>query len=70
MNQLIIFGSLPNLVAKQLTLELANQIFLLLDGSLHRTIQIYQAFIQVIMSVGVNPFLSRTATTLMRRRKT
>lgn len=68
--QLIVFGSLPNLVAKQLTLELASQNIIVsgwLPSSNYTDLpNIYPGN----YVVGVNPFLSRTATTLMRRRKT
>lgn len=66
---LIVFGSLPNLVAKQLTLELANQNISIagwLPSSNYKDLPIIYPDDYV---VGVNPFLSRTATTLMRRRK-
>nr|WKT08714.1 ChlN subunit of protochlorophyllide reductase [Streptofilum sp. ZNP2-VF4pt] len=66
---LVLFGSLPATVASQLTLELKRQ-------SIHVTgwlpAQRY-ADLPVLTEgtyvCGVNPFLSRTATTLMRRRR-
>lgn len=67
---LIVFGSLPNTVAKQLTLELANQEISVsgwLPSSNYTDLPSIDPGNYV---VGVNPFLSRTATTLMRRRKT
>lgn len=67
---LIVFGSLPNLVAKQLTLELASQ-GVSVSGWLPSSNYTDLPSIDVgNYVVGVNPFLSRTATTLMRRRKT
>nr|YP_009541657.1 photochlorophyllide reductase [Synarthrophyton chejuense]AYR05666.1 photochlorophyllide reductase [Synarthrophyton chejuense] len=67
---LIIFGSLPNSVAKQLTLDLESQgihVTGWLPSSNYIDLPIINSGNYV---VGVNPFLSRTATTLMRRRKT
>nr|YP_007878161.1 photochlorophyllide reductase subunit N [Calliarthron tuberculosum]AGA63772.1 photochlorophyllide reductase subunit N [Calliarthron tuberculosum] len=66
---LIIFGSLPNFVNKQLTLELANQ-GITVSGWLPSSNYIDLPNIcPGDYVVGINPFLSRTATTLMRRRK-
>lgn len=66
---LVLFGSLPSNVASQLTLELKKQ-------SIHVAgwlpAQRYTELPSVgdgVYVCGVNPFLSRTATTLMRRRK-
>jgi light-independent protochlorophyllide reductase subunit N len=54
---LILFGSVPDSVANQLTLELKRYTELpIIDEGYY--------------VCGVNPYLSRTATTLMRRRKT
>lgn len=68
-NAVVIFGSLPNMVTRQLTLELENQ-GIFVSGWLPSS---NYADLPNISSgdyvVGVNPFLSRTATTLMRRRK-
>lgn len=66
---LVLFGSLPSSVASQLTLELKKQ-SILVSGWLPA--QRYSELPSVGKDVyvcGVNPFLSRTATTLMRRRK-
>mmetsp|Transcript_43736 Transcript_43736/g.171131 ORF Transcript_43736/g.171131 Transcript_43736/m.171131 type:complete len:420 (+) Transcript_43736:915-2174(+) len=66
---LIIFGSLPESTANQLTIELEKQ-GIQVNGWLPS-----QKYIDLpeipenAYVVGVNPFLSRTATTLMRRRK-
>lgn len=67
---LIIFGSLPNIVAEQLTLELEKQ-GVTVSGWLPSSNYADLPYIEDgSFVVGVNPFLSRTATTLMRRRKT
>lgn len=68
-NAVVIFGSLPNMVTRQLTLELENQ-GISVSGWLPSSN--YTALPNISSGdyvVGVNPFLSRTATTLMRRRK-
>ena len=66
---LIIFGSLPNAVSSQLTQELKSQgipVSGWLPAENYKTLPPISPGDYVI---GVNPFLSRTATTLMRRRK-
>nr|YP_009294121.1 photochlorophyllide reductase [Hildenbrandia rubra]AOM67363.1 photochlorophyllide reductase [Hildenbrandia rubra] len=66
---LVIFGSLPNTVASQLTFELEKQGIHVrgwLPSSSYSELPLIQEGDYV---VGINPFLSRTATTLMRRRK-
>nr|YP_010336296.1 protochlorophyllide reductase ChlN subunit [Goniotrichopsis reniformis]UNJ14702.1 protochlorophyllide reductase ChlN subunit [Goniotrichopsis reniformis] len=66
---LIIFGSLPESTCNQLTLELEHQ-GIKVSGWLPS--QKYTQLPDIpegAYVVGVNPFLSRTATTLMRRRK-
>lgn len=66
---LIIFGSLPESTANQLTLELAQQ-GIEVSGWLPS--QKYTELPNIpegAYVIGLNPFLSRTATTLMRRRK-
>nr|YP_009258539.1 ChlN subunit of protochlorophyllide reductase [Netrium digitus]ANI25471.1 ChlN subunit of protochlorophyllide reductase [Netrium digitus] len=66
---LVLFGSLPSSVASQLTLELNKQS---IDVSGWLPSQRYTELPEVgneVYVCGVNPFLSRTATTLMRRRK-
>nr|YP_010471016.1 photochlorophyllide reductase subunit N [Synarthrophyton patena]UVF62845.1 photochlorophyllide reductase subunit N [Synarthrophyton patena] len=66
---LIVFGSLPNLVAKQLSLELASH-GISISGWLPSSNYIDLPNINPgNYVIGINPFLSRTATTLMRRRK-
>jgi light-independent protochlorophyllide reductase subunit N len=67
---LIIFGSLPESSTQQLTLELSKYNITVsgwLPSAKYTELPIIQEGYYVI---GVNPFLSRTATTLMRRRKT
>jgi light-independent protochlorophyllide reductase subunit N len=66
---LVLFGSVPNTVANQLTLELEKQ-GIQIDGWLpsQRYTELPR-FNEDVFVCGINPFLSRTATTLMRRRK-
>lgn len=67
--KLVLFGSLPNTVATQLKLELNRQGIELsgwLPSTRYSDLPILDSNTYVC---GVNPFLSRTATTLMRRRK-
>jgi len=66
---LVLFGSLPNAVAQQLTKELENQ-GVTVSGWLPESC--YEELPKLgpgVFVCGVHPFLSRTATTLMRRRK-
>jgi len=68
-SSLVLFGSLSNTVADQLTLELKNQGIKVsgwLPESRYEELPELGAGVYVC---GVNPFLSRTAITLMRRRK-
>ncbi|ASN78662.1 photochlorophyllide reductase subunit N (chloroplast) [Porphyra umbilicalis] len=67
---LVLFGSLPDPVVTQLTLELKKQGIIVsgwLPSKRYTELPVIQEGYYV---AGVNPFLSRTATTLMRRRKT
>ena len=66
---LVLFGSLPSTVATQLTIELRNQ-GIAVSGWLpsQRYVDL-PALGEGVYVCGVNPFLSRTATTLMRRRR-
>jgi light-independent protochlorophyllide reductase subunit N len=66
---LVLFGSLTSTVANQLSLELKNQ-GIEVSGWLpaQRYLDLPPLGEEVYVC-GVNPFLSRTATTLMRRRK-
>ena len=68
-NGIIIFGSLPNAVARQLTLELENQEISVVGWLPSANYTKLPSISPGNYVVGVNPFLSRTATTLMRRRK-
>ncbi|KAH9530475.1 hypothetical protein CY35_20G004000 [Sphagnum magellanicum] len=66
---LVLFGSLPSTVASQLSLELKRQ-SIQVSGRLPA--QRYTNLPSLgdgVYVCGVNPFLSRTATTLMRHRK-
>lgn len=67
---LVLFGSLPDPVVTQLTMELKKQGISVagwLPSKRYTELPVVQEGYYV---AGVNPFLSRTATTLMRRRKT
>nr|YP_010925715.1 light-independent protochlorophyllide reductase subunit N [Neoporphyra seriata]WKD83947.1 light-independent protochlorophyllide reductase subunit N [Neoporphyra seriata] len=67
---LVLFGSLPDPVVTQLTMELKRQgihVSGWLPSKRYTELPVIQEGYYV---AGVNPFLSRTATTLMRRRKT
>ena len=67
---LILFGSVPDSVANQLALELKTQGIKVsgwLPSKRYTELPIINEGYYVC---GVNPYLSRTATTLMRRRKT
>ncbi len=66
---LVLFGSLPDPVVTQLTLELKKQGIKVsgwLPAKRYSELPVLEEGYYV---TGVNPFLSRTATTLMRRRK-
>jgi light-independent protochlorophyllide reductase subunit N len=68
-NSLVLFGSLPTNVATQLNLELEKcgiQVAGWLPSQRYVDLPILNENVYVC---GINPFLSRTATTLMRRRK-
>jgi len=67
--RLVLFGSIPNTVATHLTLELKRHN---IDVAGWLPAQRYTELPELgedIYVCGVNPFLSRTATALMRRRK-
>jgi light-independent protochlorophyllide reductase subunit N len=67
--KLVLFGSVPNTVATQLKLELNRQgieISGWLPSSRYSELPVLDENTYVC---GIHPFLSRTATTLMRRRK-
>ena len=66
---LILFGSVSELVANQLTLELKHcgiKVFGWLPSQQYSQLPIIN---EGFFVCGVNPYLSRTATTLMRRKK-
>lgn len=66
---LVLFGSLPSPVTNQLTLELKKQgihISGWLPSQRYLDLPVLNEEVYVC---GINPFLSRTATTLMRRKK-
>jgi len=67
--KLVLFGSIPNTVATQLKLELNRQ-GIEIEGWLPSTRYSDLPILDKETYVcGIHPFLSRTATTLMRRRK-
>nr|YP_009492224.1 photochlorophyllide reductase subunit N [Pseudopediastrum sp. CL0201VA]AWI68870.1 photochlorophyllide reductase subunit N [Pseudopediastrum sp. CL0201VA] len=66
---LVLFGSVPNTVATELNLELNRQ-GIEISGWLPSQHYVnLPALGKNVYVCGINPFLSRTATTLMRRRK-
>ena len=67
---LILFGSLPDSVVQQLTMELKKQNITVTGWLPSPRYTELPSINKNDYVVGVNPFLSRTATTLMRRRKT
>lgn len=67
---LILFGSLPDSVVQQLTIELKRQNITVTGWLPSPRYTELPSINKNDYVVGVNPFLSRTATTLMRRRKT
>jgi light-independent protochlorophyllide reductase subunit N len=66
---LILFGSLPDHVVTQLTLELKKQGIKVCGWLPAKRFTELPVLEEGYYVAGVNPFLSRTATTLMRRRK-
>ena len=66
---LVLFGSLPSSVATQLTLELQRQGITVSGWLPSQRYTVLPSLGEGVYVCGVNPFLSRTATTLMRRRK-
>jgi light-independent protochlorophyllide reductase subunit N len=65
----VLFGSLPSIVASQLNSELKRQSIHVSGWLPSQKYAELPALGKGICVCGVNPFLSRTATTLMRRRK-
>ena len=66
---LVLFGSLPDPVVTQLTLELKKQGIKVTGWLPEKRFTELPVIEEGYYVAGVNPFLSRTATTLMRRRK-
>ncbi|WP_407883721.1 ferredoxin:protochlorophyllide reductase (ATP-dependent) subunit N, partial [Scytonema sp. NUACC26] len=66
---LVLFGSLPDPVVTQLTLELKKQGIQVSGWLPAKRFTELPVLEEGYYVAGVNPFLSRTATTLMRRRK-
>ena len=66
---LVLFGSLPSSVAGQLNFELKNQGIIPLGWLPSEHYHDLPPLGENVYVCGINPFLSRTATTLMRRRK-
>jgi len=66
---LVIFGSVPSSVASQLSLELNKQSIKVSGWLPSQRYTELPSLGEGVYVCGVNPFLSRTATTLMRRRK-
>ncbi len=66
---LVLFGSLPSSVVGQLNFELKNQGITPLGWLPSEHYSDLPPLGEDVYVCGVNPFLSRTATTLMRRRK-
>jgi light-independent protochlorophyllide reductase subunit N len=66
---LVLFGSLPDPVVTQLTLELKRQGIKVTGWLPEKRFTELPVIEEGYYVAGVNPFLSRTATTLMRRRK-
>lgn len=67
--ELVLFGSVPSTVETQLTLELKKQGIHVSGWLPSQRYEELPALGEGVYVCGVNPFLSRTATTLMRRRK-
>ena len=66
---LVLFGSLPSSVVGQLNFELKNQGIIPLGWLPCEHYRDLPPLGENVYVCGINPFLSRTATTLMRRRK-
>jgi light-independent protochlorophyllide reductase N subunit len=68
-HNLVLFGSLPTTVATQLTVELKRQNINVSGWLPSQRYSDLPSLGEGVYVCGINPFLSRTATTLMRRRK-
>jgi light-independent protochlorophyllide reductase subunit N len=66
---LVLFGSLPSTVSNQLTLELNKQGIQVAGWLPSQRYTELPSLGEGVFVCGINPFLSRTAMTLMRRRK-
>ena len=66
---LVLFGSLPSTVTNQLTMELQRQGITVSGWLPSQRYTELPALGEGVYVCGVNPFLSRTATTLLRRRR-
>jgi light-independent protochlorophyllide reductase subunit N len=66
---LVLFGSLPSTVTTQLNIELQQQGIQVAGWLPSQRYADLPVLNEEVYVCGVNPFLSRTATTLMRRRK-
>ncbi len=66
---LVLFGSLPSTVTNQLTIELQRQGITVSGWLPSQRYNELPPLGEGVYVCGVNPFLSRTATTLMRRRR-
>jgi light-independent protochlorophyllide reductase subunit N len=69
LNSLVLFGSVPSTVATQLTLELKKEGITVSGWLPSQRYHDLPNFNKDTFVCGINPFLSRTATTLMRRSK-
>jgi|AntRauTorckE5430_2_1112549.scaffolds.fasta_scaffold09597_2 light-independent protochlorophyllide reductase subunit N len=67
--ELVLFGSLPSTIANQLQLELKRQGINVSGWLPSARYSDLPALGENVYVCGINPFLSRTATSLMRRRK-
>jgi len=68
-NSLVLFGSLPSIEATELELELKKQNIHVSGWLPAQNYNQFPALGENVYVCGIHPFLSRTATTLMRRRK-
>lgn len=66
---LVLFGSIPSIVANQLTMELKKQDIEVAGWLPSQHYSELPVLHEGVFVCGINPFLSRTATTLMRRKK-
>ena len=66
---LVLFGSLPSLVSNQLKIELQRQGIQVAGWLPSQRYTELPSLGESVYVCGVNPFLSRTATTLLRRRR-